>query len=157
MSSASWGRSGRNSGSASSSSSGLCAVGNACRFGSSREVTSAADSRLIKIQVEGEEVSVDRYDVRLLLGDVAAFARQNCSEDRRLAKLQESREIDDMRYEDLPRRTAFSDDLPPPQQQQEQWTPTLEQQQKQHKKHRGMSSAAAAGASLRESGRPPEE
>lgn len=40
-----------------------------------------------------------RYDVRLLLGDVAAFARQNCSEERRLAKLQENREIEDMRYE----------------------------------------------------------
>lgn len=59
--------------------------------------------------------------------------------------------------QDLPRRAAFSDDLPPPQ-QQEQWTPTLEQQQKQQKKHRGISgSAAATATSLQDSAQPAEE
>lgn len=138
---------GRPSGSAASSgSSGLCIFGSTCRFGSSREVAASADSRLITIEVDGEEVTVDRYDVRLLLGEVAAFARQNCSEERRLAKLQESREIEEMRYEDLPRRAAFSDELPPQQQHQErrQWTPTLEQQQK--KEHRGSRAMSAASS-----------
>ncbi|KAL8433067.1 hypothetical protein Efla_006266 [Eimeria flavescens] len=143
---------GRSSGSSSSSSScsssGLCVVGSACRFANSREVVSAADNRLIKIEVDGQEITVDRYDVRLLLGDVAAFAKQNCSEEWRLAKLQESRELEDMRYEDLPRRAAFADDLPSPQQQR-QWTPTLEQQQHDS---RGSKSSGPMGAAARDAG-----
>ncbi|KAL8275044.1 hypothetical protein Esti_001100 [Eimeria stiedai] len=182
--SSSWGARGRTTGpssrskssSSSSSSKGLCIVGSACRFGASREVVAAAESRLIKIQVDGETVTVDRcgeladwtlhpflpqkkrnllfiYDVRLLLGDVGSFAQMNCSEERRLAKLQESREIEEMRYEDLPRCAAFSDDLPPPQQQQQrEWTPTLEQQQQQQQQEERSSRFASLGTSLRESG-----
>ncbi|CDJ40457.1 splicing factor, arginine/serine-rich 8, putative [Eimeria tenella] len=166
MSTAPWGGRGRTSGtpsssggngisstsSSSASSSGLCVTGTACRFGSSRGMASAADNRLIKIEVEGEEVLVDRYDVRLLLGDVASFARQNCSKEWRLAELQESREIEEMRYEDLPRRSAFSDDLPTPpehQQEQQQWTPTLEQhKQQQVKKQRTMTAVPATAWTL---------
>lgn len=117
--------------------------------------------------------------MRLLLGDVASFARQNCSKEWRLAELQESREIEEMRYEvmlgtetqttgralrskrrphflaciqDLPRRSAFSDDLPTPpehQQEQQQWTPTLEQhKQQQVKKQRTMTAVPATAWTL---------
>ena len=67
MASAAWGARGRigssssTSGSSSSSSSGgLCVIGTACRFGSGRDSASEEDNRLIKIEVEGEEVLVDR-------------------------------------------------------------------------------------------------
>ncbi|KAL8434620.1 hypothetical protein ACSSS7_003018 [Eimeria intestinalis] len=142
--------------SSSSSSSGktdvLCIVGSACRLGASREVVAAADSRLIKIKVDGETVTVDRYDVRLLLQDVGDFARINCSEERRLLKLQEDREIEEMRYEDLPRCTAFSDDLPQQRQQhQREWTPTLEQQQQEQQQQQQQGERSSRfGLSLRE-------
>lgn len=78
MSTALWGGRGRTSGtpsssggsgiggtsSSSASSSGLCVTGTACRFGSSRGMASVADNRLIKIEVEGEEVLVDRWGSR---------------------------------------------------------------------------------------------
>ncbi|OEH73721.1 splicing arginine serine-rich protein [Cyclospora cayetanensis] len=71
------------------------------------------DSRLIKIDVEGEEVLVDRYDVRLLLGNIGPFIHQNCSEERRLTALQETREIEEMRYEVMTPESMPSTHVPP--------------------------------------------